>query len=416
MAFFNRNKEEIVSGFIDRLNQNTDINQLVPGAKARFFLETIGEEQAEQHKLFDQNLMQAFIKYADGKFLDFFGDMFNLPRNEATHAYADDNNQMFYVSSGTFGDINGGLDIIIPAGTVVSTIPFEGEIVTPGITEQPNIEYVTTNETICMASRSFAYVTIRASIEGAPSDVPRNVLNQHDFESYVQLDNNLLKCTNRYSISNGEDRESNESYRFRLANIFKARELAVYTSIRLAALSTPGVADVKEVLCEQGTGSYSLYIKSMTPTTSPRLLSEVSAIVSAVTGYGNRPFILAPEPIGVELVCATHWANKTTQSQIAEGYRAMRDSLEDRLNSTDIGETIVLSDLIDILLQSTPYATSIGANRPNEFEEIYIYRSDPASSNTIRNLMVGSEITPLYNERVILQTSGRHRGIQFLTR
>jgi hypothetical protein len=416
MAFFDRNREEIVSRFIDRLSHNTDINQLTPGGKARFLLETIAEEQSDQHRLFDANLMQPFVKYADGRFLDFFGDMLNLPRNEATHAYTDDDNMMFYVSSGTFGDLNGSLDIIVPLGTMISTIPFEGNIITPGIEEQPNIQYATTSEVICGASNSFVYVPIRASIEGAPSDVPRNVLKQHDFTSYVLSTNNPLKCTNRYSISNGEDRESNESYRFRLSNIFKARELAVLASIRLATLSVPGVADVKEILCEQGTGTYSLYIKSLTPTTSPRLLSEVSAVVSAVSGYGNRCFVLAPQPIGVELVCAVSWSAKTTTSQIAEGYRAMRDALEKRLNTTNIGETIELSDLIDLLLQATPYAKSIGANKLNQFEEVYIYRSDPASDGTIRNFMVGTKIVPLYNERIILQTSGRHRGIQFLTR
>jgi len=416
MAFFNRTKEEIMSRFIDRLSQNTNINQLTPGSKARFFLETIAEEQANQHDLFDANLMQSFIKYANGRFLSFLGDMLNLPINEATHATSDDDNMMFYVSSGVFGDINGGLDIVIPSGTIVSTIPFEGSLITPGLTEQPNVQYVTTDNVTCSSSSSFVYASIRASIEGASSDVPRNVLNQHNFTSYIQSGNNLLKCTNRYAISNGEDRESTESYRFRLSNIFKARELAILASIRLAALSTPGVADVKEVLCEQGPGTYSLYIKALTPTTSPRLLSEVSSVVSAVTGYGNRSFVLAPEPIGIELVCAVSWKTRATQSNIAQGYTAMRDALEDKLNKTNIGETIILSDLIDILLQATPFATSIGANKPNQFETIYIYRSDPASSGTVRSLMVGTEIVPLYNERIILQTSGRHRGIQFLTR
>jgi len=417
MAFFDRTQQQIISASLDRLSENTEITQLAPGSKMRFLIDTFAEEQASQHTTFDENLMQAFIKYADGKFLDFFGDMLNAPRYEATHAYTEDNNFMFYVSSGVFGDINGGVDFVIPYNTNVSTVPFDGQIITPGITEYDQISYVTTADVTCSASDSFVYAPIRATVEGAGSDVPRGVLNQHDFSNYVLNNTASLRCTNKYSISSGRDRESNESYRFRLTELFRARQLAIYPSIRLAALSVPGVADIKMVNCEQGPGSFSVYIKSLSSTPSPRLIDEVSTNVAAVSSYGVRPFVLAPEPIGLEFVAAVLWSPRATQAQVAEGYNQMRLALEDELNNKDIGEEIVFSDLIDVLLSASPYANSIGLNRPNKFEEVYAYRADPSGQNTaIRNLVKSDRIVPLYNERAILETSGRFRGIQFLTR
>jgi uncharacterized phage protein gp47/JayE len=416
MVFFDRTRREIVSNSLDRLSETTNISQLAPGSKARFVLDTIGQEQENQHRIFDTNLMQAFIKYADGKFLDFFGDMMNNPRNPATFAESDNQNFMFYVSTGTFGDINSGANFTIPAGTTVQTVPYEGSVITPGIESQPVISYRTTENVICISSQSFVYVPVRATIEGRNSDVPRSVLNQHDFTQYINSTNQTLKCTNQYAISNGEDRESNDSYRFRLASVFEARSLAVFAAIRLAALSMPGVSDIKEVMCEQGPGTYSIYVKGFTPTTSPKLLREVGAACELVTSFGVRPFILAPPPLGTEFVAAVSWNPRATQAQIAEGYRDMRNALERYMNTTDIGQSIVVSDLIDVLLQSTPYALSIGANNANEFEEIYIYRSDPVRDGTVRNIFTGSTIEPLYNERAILETSGRHRGIQFITR
>lgn len=416
MAFFQRTQREIVSDALDRLRSTTNINQLAPGSKARFILDTVSKEQQNQHKVFNVNLMQAFIKYADGRFLDFFGDMLNLPRRESTHAESDSENFMFYVSTGTFGNINSGNNITIPAGTVVKTVPYEGAVITPGIEEQAIIKYITTQEVVCQSSQQYAYVPIRAMIEGRNSDVPRNVLSAHEFESYTLSTAGGLKCTNRYAISNGEDRETDDSYRFRLSELFEASNLAVFAAIRLAAISVPGVADIKEVMCEQGPGTYSIYIKSLTPTTSPRLLQEVTTACQSVTAFGVRLFILSPSPIGLEFVASVTWNPRATTAQIATGYRDMRNALESFMNDTDIGAEIYYSDIIDTLLQATPYAFSIGATNSNKFEEIYAYRNDPITAGTVRNIITGDKITPLYNERVILKTSGRHRGIQFMTR
>jgi len=416
MAFFERTQRDIVSDALENLSRTTNITQLAPGAKARFILDSVAQEQANQHRIFDVNLMQAFIKYSDGKFLDFFGDMMSLPRREPTHAADDGENFMFYVSTGTFGSINGGANFTIPAGTTVQTVPYEGSVITPGIENQAVIRYTTTSQAVAEAGQSFVYVPVRAMLEGRNSDVPRNVLNKHQFQSYLSSQNESLKCTNRYAISNGEDRETDDSYRFRLSEVFEAKNLSVYAAIRLAALSVPGVADITSVLAEQGPGTYSIYIKGLTPTTSPKLLSEVTAACQSVSSFGVRPFVLAPSPIGLELVAAVTWNPRATTAQIAAGYRDMRNALENYLNNTDIGQVVYFSDIVDLLLQASPYAFSIGATNSNQFEEVYAYRSDPIKQGTVRNIVVGDKIEPLYNERVILETSGRHRGIQFMTR
>jgi len=415
MAFFQRTQEDIVSNSLNLLSRDTNITQLSPGSKARFILDTVSQEQAHQHSLFDLNLMQAFIKHADGKFLDLFGDMLNNPRNEPTHASAEDDNVMFYVSSGTFGDINSGSDLTVPAGTTVQTVPNEGSVITPGIESQPVIKYKTTSSVVGSAAQSFVYAPVIALLEGRNSDVPRSVLNKHSLEAYLLSSQSLLRCRNRYSISSGEDRETDESYRYRLSQTFEARNLAIFAAVRLAALSVPGVSDVKDVMCEQGPGTYSLYVKSLTPTTSPRLLQEVATSCKTVTAHGIRPFVLAANPIGMEFMAAVSWHPRATQAIIAKGYRDMRNVLEIYLNNTNIGDEVEFSDLIQLLLQVSPYSLSVGSNRANQFEEVYAHRIGAGGTGTVRNRVIGNKIIPLYNERVILETSGSHRGIQFMT-
>lgn len=416
MAFFERTTESIVASSLDKLSRRTNITRLSPGGKTRVLLDIMSEEQGDQHLTFDENLMQVFIKFADNRFLDFIGDMWNLPRREATHTSAEGNNMMFYVSSGTFGDINGGSSILIEQGSTVSTVAATDSIITPGIETQSVIEYVTTEDVTATNTSSFVYVPVRAKIEGSSSIVPRNVLLEHDVTNYLQSGSNTLKCTNRYAISNGEERESKESYRYRLANSFKARQMAIPIAIRIAALSVPGVSDVKEVICEQGPGTYSLYILSRTPTTSPLLLEEVARVVSQVTGQGNRPYVLGPQPLGVEFVCAVNWSSRATSEDITRGYILMRNALEDKFSRIAMGDKVIFAEIRDLLLSTSTYAISVGQAIPNKFEEIYVYRKNPQTGGTTRSLVTGEKVVPLYNERAILETTGLHHGIRFITR
>lgn len=415
--FFERTTESIVLNSLDKLSKYTNFSQLTPGSKARAFLDIFSDEQGIQHSIFDENLMQTFIRYADDKFLSFFGDIKNLPRLESSFASASNSdNFYFYVTSGTFGDINSSSDFTIPKGTIVSTVAIDSALVTPGLSEQEVISYVTTDNVLCSADASIVYCPIRAVIEGSSSNIPRNVLNQHDFSAYSLSSSNRLKCTNKYSIANGEERESTEAYRYRLLNIDNAREGAIPIALRLAALSTRGVSDIVEVPCEQGCGSYTIYVQALAPTPSQRLLTEVSQACSLVATHGSRIFVLAPTPIGVELICTVNWKPNTTLANISEGYRVARLAIENRLNKTKIGESIDLSELVDLIVSSSVYIKSVGYISPNKFEETYVFRKDPLTDGVSRNLFTNQIIEPLYNERIILETSTKSRGISFITK
>lgn len=414
MPFFSRTESEIIKESLDQMNRETNFTQLAPGSKVRFLLSTTGREQANQQALFDENLLQPYIRYADGKFLDYFGDMLNLPRVEASHAEATGENFMWYVSSGTFGDINGGLSFSIPAGTVIKTPAFDGDIITPGLETQPITKFTTTSDVLCPANSSFIYCPVRATVEGNESSIPRNVLTEHEFTNYSLNSQGLLKCTNRYSIDNGTLRESDNSYRYRLQNIFKARSQAVFAAIRIAALSVPGVSDVTIINCEQGPGTYALYVKSQSPTPSPALIREVTSAVEFVSALGVRVFVSGPRILGLELVVAVSWKSQASSEDISKGYANIRNNVENYLNEKTIGEAVSLSSVVDIILSSSEYISSIGYNTPNTIEEAYIHKMDATGLGTNRSLLIGDTIEPLYNERVLLETDNRYRGIMFI--
>lgn len=414
MPFFPKTKDEIVRKSLERLRNKTNITQLSPGGKARFLIETVASEQAQQQQLFDANLVQPFIRYADGKFLDYFGDMLNLPRVTASHAEATGENFFFYVDSGTFGDINNSSSFVIPAGTKIKTPTLTEDIITPGITEQSAVEFILTQDVTCEAGNSFIYCSVRAQAEGSISSVPRNVLTDHGFTGYVMYAKKALKCTNKYSIDNGVGRESDRAYKYRLQNIFGARALATKIAIRLAALSVPGVNDVFMMNCEQGPGTFALYVDSVTPTASPNLIARVSEAIGSVVSEGIRAFVSGPRTLGAEFVIAIHWDPNAKKVEIAETYRSIREEIEDVMSYNQMGAEVDLQSILGFI-SSNPLVHKVGLNEPNAFEKVFIYKQGPNGIGITRNVHTGNVIQPLYNEKVILETGTRYRGIQFLT-
>jgi len=421
MPFFVKSQEEMISRGLEAIRNGTNITQLSPGSKTRFLLDAMVEEQASQHQLFDSNLAQAFIRWCDAKYLDFFGDMLNIPRlnSQRAEVNSEENNFLFYVDGGTFGDINSGNDIVIPSGTIVSTPDLEIETRTyeadnENSPVQQVVEYQLRNSVTCPANKSFVYATIRARIEGSNSDVPRNVLRKHNFINYTISKSERLKCTNKYAIANGRERETDGSYKYRLMNAFKARERANRLAIRLAALSIAGVSDTFEFNCEQGPGTFSLYVEALTPTTSPTLLNNVREAVTEVCSFGVRPFILAPNPLGVEFVAAIQWARETTEDQKKNGYGLIRDAVENYMYDIKMATNLDLQIMAKVVASASQYIQGIGLQRSGEFEEIYIYRYSPDNIGVRKTLFTESVITPLYNERIILETNTNDRGIIFI--
>lgn len=420
MPFFKKDYKEMVGRGLQVLRDKSGITQLSPGSKARMILDAVYQEQYNQHVLFDENLMQAFVRYADDRFLDFFGDMQNIPRFEATSAYAfaEHNNFMFYVSSGTFGDINNGIDFVIPSGRTISTIEFPVETPTfaeaQGVDRQTIVQYDTTSDVICRADSSFVYADIRARAEGRNSNVSRSVLRRHDFTSYALSSSDLLKCTNKYAISGGRPRESDDAYRYRLMNSRKARERGNKIAIRLAALSVPGVSDVTQINYEQGPGTSAVYVSSLAPTTSPTLVDQVQNAIDQVSSEGTRHYALSPQLLGVEFVIGINWRPGTVETQKGNTYAAIRNDIETILNGFSMGQSLDLIDLASAVSRSTKYILTIGLSRPGYFEEIYVYRSSPDGAGVRKSLYSGNLIKPLYNERIVLETSTKYRGVQFL--
>jgi hypothetical protein len=91
--------------------------------KARAFCDIIGDQLGTLDSNKARDLAQSLLPYASGSNLDQLAQIYGVSRLTGIDAasQADDQNFQFYVQSGTFGAINSGQPILVPAGTLIYT-------------------------------------------------------------------------------------------------------------------------------------------------------------------------------------------------------------------------------------------------------------------------------------------------------
>jgi len=395
IEYYSDKYEEIVGRVLQEITSRTDISQLLPGAKARAFIEAVSKEIANAYSVFSNDLMQSFLKYASGTNLDLLGEMLGVVRRTATRneVVASNEVQKFYVESGTFGDINGGANITIPAGTLVYTY-----IKTP---DDKEINYVTTSATSCLAANSEVYTSVRAQEFGASSNVGAGTLRLHNFENYTDYLNDTLKTINIEGIAFADTFESDTNFRYRISNQIFAIESSNATAIRLAALTVPGVADVVLDWHSRGIGSGAVYIKAITPTVSDFTIAQVQSKIDAVCAFGNFVEAKKPKEVGIELEVNINLYDRVEEDVRLDLISRVKDRLYEYINSLDINETLYSDRLIKIILDTDPNIKSCGTtNAP--FAELSIWKETPAEDNRVKSSALGGYV-PLNFERVVVE-------------
>ena len=394
MPLFARSFEELMGDSIEDLATNTNITKLSAGGKARAILEAVNKRIEEQYDIFDLNLARAFISAAPGQFLDLIGSLLALPREVSVAASISAETEVvkWYVDSGTFGDINGGEDMFIPAGTTISTGASSGGIL-----------YRTTSDMILDANRSSTYLSAEAAVPGEDSNLGTGSLIYHTFTGYTDYLNNTLKIRNIHPVANGKSFENDANYRFRIANRVLEVEAANQTAIRLAALSTPGVADVIQIPRYRGIGTFGLIIQSVTPTVSDALIDSVTANVYNTQAFGELAFIRAPKETGFTMRTTIHYSNRLTTEELDDIELLLIDTITNYVNELDIGDDLLINRLVSELFGIDDNIANFGTTGV-PIEEMYIHKESALGDNKVRQKLLG-DYSPASDERVIIEPS-----------
>lgn len=391
---FARSYQQILGDALLELTQNTKVTRISPGSKARSILEAASRNLNQAYNTFDLNFARAFLSGADGKFLDLLGEILGVSRLGIETASVNASTEVvkFFVETGTFGDINSGSAITIPAGTVLST-----EV------DNSGVSYKLTTGVVLAASGKSQFVSVTALLPGESSNIGSGALTFHNFTNYTDSANNTLKVTNISGIFTGANVETDINYRFRIAKSALASESANETAVLLAALSVPGVANVVLQNRAKGIGTYKVLIKSITPTVSTALIDSVGAVLSRVTAQGTLGIADKPLETGMAFEISLRYQNGVSVEEKDAIEAQIRSAIEEYVNNLDIGEEFILNELVERVLSVSTNIKDIGQpNRP--IDNMFIYRESKLRDSKVREQLISNYI-PAADERVILEPS-----------
>ena len=360
MALFAESKQEIFSDVLNDVLSNTNITQTSPGSKARSFIEATTNKLGDMWNKFDLNMTHAFLDGAEGKYLDYFGDMFGLERIGESTASISTGDQVirFYRD---VSDSTG--EIPIPQGTSISTLPNSG-----------GTSYTTTQYVTLLDGATEVYVSARATKSGGGSNVGKDSLTNHNVSNPTGV-TSILYVNNDADITTGRGVESDANFRFRLSQQVLSSESGNSTAIRMACLSVPGVADVEIMPFFRGVGTFDVLVKATTPSVSETLLSNVRQALYFVIAQGVSFNVRRPKETGVSLSLNITLRSPVSASVESNLRIAIQRALFNYIDNLDIGEELIINEIVQRVMEVDENIKTMGtAGKP--IQELVLYKKE----------------------------------------
>jgi uncharacterized phage protein gp47/JayE len=348
---FKKNYGELVQQSLSYLMLNTNITNTNVGGITRSLIEIINKNISEYYEVLDVNMTMSFLSTAEGYFLDLIGAMFNMPRYQPVSASAsvNDSAQKFYVTTGTLFDYIG--TGVIPINTVVSS-------------QDGLISYTVSSDTNFAAGATEVYVPIRSVSSGSSMNVGLNILTTHN------LGIGNVFTTNVSAIVSGTDTESDSNYKYRLVNATVSQEKANEISVRLAALSVDGVADVVIRPYARGIGTYDVIVIPVEGIAGDGLVSQVQSAIEAVQAYGMKGTAIKPGIVPVNIEVKIVFISGMTDFQQSEIRAMVKSTIEKYIVNIPIGDSFILNEMRQQIMDVSPKIKDHVIN-------CYMFRDEP---------------------------------------
>lgn len=341
--------EDKIKRVKDKLEGRTGLSNLIPGTKAYQFIEAISYEHMQLEYISEENDRKRSLAKSKERELDAIGtEFFGLHRLGEIPPYISSSMKCikFYVSTGTFGDINNGEDIIVPEGvTIVGTFA------------NSYFKFRVSEYTILDKNTQEKYVSADL-VQGPLSAIPSNVLTTHDLTNYALSSNNLLKVTNSTPVNSGRSVESDENFRYRIVNSPKAAPQTTVPAFHSLATEIPGVSNVFIEQASNGGGTFTIYVQGITPITGDDVVQRVKdAAQIHLSPWVVNYTITKPNYIGIscDLNVVTKGALTDTIS------RNIKNAIASLINNI-YGESFHVNTILATAVRSNPDIMDVSFN------------------------------------------------------
>lgn len=366
-----KNSLAILRTMRDNITQRTNINNFDEDSKTRSIADSLTREVLDLR----QQSIAAFsannIATSKGKDLVELGESWGVPLNNNTFAQVFDTEQSlaFYVESGTFGDINSGGDITIPAGELVYSAPNNNELGT-------TVNYRLTTSVTLPAASALAYVSAKAETSGSGSNVGQGVLRNHEFTNYTDSGANTLKVINFYPILNGRNREQDERYRFRIAQNYNRLHQNSDARILLTALKVPGVLEVKPISGFFGIGTVGVVVLGAENESNPSLIEQVQARLNRYKGPAGSMTAIPATQVLIDLELDVKTVRKTSNAEQARLRTQIQRSIANYLRSVGLAGVVRFDELAKSIQLDTNQMVKLSTTGSVKqlFKSIYLRR------------------------------------------
>ncbi len=358
----------------EKFFRETNITRTEEGSVARSFMDAVLSEIEAAESQIEYARSNTNPLTASGPYLRLWGDFFGIQPETAVRAHvrASDNVFKFYVASGTFGDLNNGSNIVINKDDIV--IRGESKTLTNRGIESFPVEYELVDQTITLLAGSNAlFVGVIAAQPGSEFNIQVNQLTEHTFSSYSAFPNKLLLCTNLAPISNGEDIEDDERYRYRIDRSAFIRVPDVVEKLTFMIDAVPGVTGVFPIRNFSGSGVLDIFVDTQAFQVSPSIINSVREADQSAQISGIPINIEPIRRIGISIELSVKYKAQLSdqeKSQISSELEAfiLREILNKRT-----GERLDLSELYNRLVISYIGNLDIGVANKG-FDTVIVYR------------------------------------------
>ena len=158
----------------------------------------------------------------------------------------------------------------------------------------------------------------------------------------------LLHCTRLKD-------ETDDNYRYRITQQCLTLATSNETAVRLTALTVEGVEDVILKPYSMGAGSFTVIILSDTNITSKTILDKVRNELALVHGYGIRYNVVSPTLTYVSIKQRLHIKDDLSDVEKQEVRYEVQSNLSEYLNSLTIGEDIIIDEITQVIMDTSPY-------------------------------------------------------------
>lgn len=365
------------------------ITQLSPGGKARAFADIVGDQLGTTETDIFNMVNQTLLPYATGSSLDLIGDIFGVSRlgQQNSTVIPDDNNFEFYVRSGTFGSINSGGAIVVPAGVLIGSSSPNGPT------------FVLTQAVTLPSGSNSVFFAATSTTPGSAGNVASGVIDQTNFTNYTQSQFSTLLVTNNFGVVGGSDVESDDDYRYRINLKITSRAGANQAALQFAILQIPGV---QNVVFQPQAGTFTCYVYGIAPQVPPSLLQLVQVAINNTAAFPLTGLAVAPNLVGISIETSITFVAGVSSSDQEVIIQNAVSAAQNYINNLAIGAPLVINQLAAQIISADTKILDIGTP-DNPIESIFIWRSRADGTRYSRFLV--QDYVPALGERVVTEYS-----------